>query len=360
MSQPAFVSYAQNYEDVMLWRALGGVGRGFYIDVGACEPLADSVTQAFYERGWTGINIEPAPAAFARLDAARPRDINLQLAAGAQAGEADFLLVDGGNGLSTLRTELRDVLEADWPVVPTRVAVRRLADICREQVRGAIHFLKIDAEGAERAVLQGAELAVWRPWVVLVEATVVNSAAPNHHVWEDLLLGQRYRFVYADGLNRFYLAEEHAGLEAAFALPPNLFDGFIRCSELAATTEAAALKTQAEALTADLADARWRAEVAHAAERLGAEQLAQAQAALAAAGAREAAACVERDGAVGEMWESNRLAAVLASDRQKLVDQLAASVPAALLAQVHASTSWRLSAPLRVLGRARRRLGRTG
>lgn len=30
-----FISFAQNYEDVMLWRALGQVKDGFYVDVGA-------------------------------------------------------------------------------------------------------------------------------------------------------------------------------------------------------------------------------------------------------------------------------------------------------------------------------------
>ena len=33
-----FVSYAQNFEDVMLRRALRDVEQGFYIDVGANDP----------------------------------------------------------------------------------------------------------------------------------------------------------------------------------------------------------------------------------------------------------------------------------------------------------------------------------
>lgn len=57
-----FISYAQNYEDVMLHRALKGVEKGFYIDVGANDPVQYSVTKAFYERGWRGINIEPIDA----------------------------------------------------------------------------------------------------------------------------------------------------------------------------------------------------------------------------------------------------------------------------------------------------------
>ena len=42
-----FVSHAQNFEDVMLWRALGDVKQGFYVDVGAADPVDMSVTKAF-------------------------------------------------------------------------------------------------------------------------------------------------------------------------------------------------------------------------------------------------------------------------------------------------------------------------
>ena len=88
-----FVSYAQNFEDVILWRALAPFGPGFYIDVGAAEPVADSVTAAFYERGWRGINIEPMSAPFERLRAARPEDTNLQVAIEDRVGEARYFSV---------------------------------------------------------------------------------------------------------------------------------------------------------------------------------------------------------------------------------------------------------------------------
>jgi hypothetical protein len=35
-----FISYAQNYEDVILWRALRHVEKGFYVDVGASGGLS--------------------------------------------------------------------------------------------------------------------------------------------------------------------------------------------------------------------------------------------------------------------------------------------------------------------------------
>ena len=57
-----FVSYAQNFEDVLLWRALGHIKNGVYIDVGANSHVEQSVTKVFYDAGWSGINIEPLPS----------------------------------------------------------------------------------------------------------------------------------------------------------------------------------------------------------------------------------------------------------------------------------------------------------
>ena len=48
MSRDPFVSYAQNQEDVVLARALRPDDRaGFWVDVGAGDPVWDSVTAAF-------------------------------------------------------------------------------------------------------------------------------------------------------------------------------------------------------------------------------------------------------------------------------------------------------------------------
>ena len=67
-----FISYAQNFEDVMLWRALRGVENGSYIDVGAADPEVHSVTAAFYKRGWRGVNVEPNGEFFDKLRERRP------------------------------------------------------------------------------------------------------------------------------------------------------------------------------------------------------------------------------------------------------------------------------------------------
>lgn len=47
----SFISYSQNYEDVMLWQALKDIKNGFYIDVGVNDPVEDSITKSMYDLG---------------------------------------------------------------------------------------------------------------------------------------------------------------------------------------------------------------------------------------------------------------------------------------------------------------------
>jgi FkbM family methyltransferase len=228
-SNPPFVSYAQNFEDVMLHRALGHVTEGRYLDIGAGEPDADSVTLAFYKANWCGINVEPLSGPFSRLMKQRPLDINLNVAVGSAIAEAVLYVVGPESGLSTLDPQFAEQYASEgWPIEERRVPITTLAELCSSYVQGDIHFLKIDAEGAEQDILRGADFSRWRPWIILVEATLPNSQIPNYQVWEPLLINNGYEFCYFDGLNRFYLSEEKASsLRTAFAVPPNVSDNFV-------------------------------------------------------------------------------------------------------------------------------------
>jgi FkbM family methyltransferase len=243
-----FISYAQNYEDVMLWRALKHVEKGFYIDVGAWSPDIDSVTRSFYEKNWRGINVEPNPEFHEKYGMRRSEDINLKLAVGDQDGE---LLINfmSNPGLSTAVDKFAKQHEsAGWTSNKQKVSLATLAAICKQHVeqRQDIHFLKVDVEGYEEAVLRGNDWVTYRPWVVVVEATLPMTQVESYYEWEPILFNAGYKFAYADGLNRFYVANEHAELLDSFKYPPNVFDGFLLNAHQEAEIKAQQAETKAQ------------------------------------------------------------------------------------------------------------------
>ena len=224
----AMISYAQNQEDVRLRRAFRGHDRGFYVDAGAAHPVFDSVTKTFSLAGWRGVNIEPLPDLFALLCADRPHDVNLNVGLSSAAGTLAFYRVPACDGWSTFSPEVAAGLARGGAVIEeVRMPVRTLADVCAEHARGLIDFLKVDVEGHERAALTGGDWGRYRPRVVVVEATESNSPVPNHHLWEDVLLGAGYLFVAFDGVNRYYVRPEDRHLAEALALPVSVLDDFV-------------------------------------------------------------------------------------------------------------------------------------
>ncbi len=211
----------------MLRRVFRDRKQGFYIDVGAMDPVVESVTKFFYDEGWSGINIEPNQWFYGKLLGERPRDINLNLALGEHEEEKELYLFER-IGNSTFEETSRDrYVERGFEAKPVRVRVTTLAAICRDYVRTPIDFLKIDCEGWEKFVLKGADWDRFRPTVLIVEATEPGTQLASWQQWEpDLIENARYEFVYFDGLNRFYVPRESAHLRSHFELPPNFHDGF--------------------------------------------------------------------------------------------------------------------------------------
>ena len=223
----------------MLARVFAGRKTGFYVDVGAADPVNLSVTKWFYDLGWSGLNLEPNRQLFDRLVADRPRDINLDCGAGAVASEAQFFELDVGE-LSSFDPRVRDNAQSNGkPPLTRTVAVIPLTDLLRQHCpERAIDFLKIDVEGWEAEVLKGLDLRHYRPIIILVEATVPQTRIESHMEWEPGVLNADYSFVYFDGVNRFYLANEHADLRKYFAVPPNVFDDFETFPLVRARTDA--------------------------------------------------------------------------------------------------------------------------
>jgi len=219
------LSYAQNLEDVILWRVFSDVECGVYIDVGANGPVVDSVTKLFYDAGWRGVNIEPILSSYEELGEHRPGDINIRKCATSEDGQKLTILKVESTGLSTGIVENKfDFQQMGHEVVEIDVQGATLSTLWEEAYLKDVHFLKIDVEGMEKDVISGIDFTRHRPWVVLVESIDPVHRVSNHMEWEYLLIDFGYEFSYFDGLNRFYVAKEKNKLKEKFLNPPNIVD----------------------------------------------------------------------------------------------------------------------------------------
>jgi FkbM family methyltransferase len=319
----SIISYAQNFEDVMLWRALKHIKNGHYIDAGAWSPDMDSVTKLFYEHGWHGINIEPNPKFHSQLMKKRPNDINLCVAVSNKTGSLEMNFINNP-GLSTLDDDIAQKhRDNGWEITKHLVEVTTLSEIWRMYIVADqdTHFLKIDVEGLEKEVVRGNDWTKNRPWIAVVEATIPMSQEESHFGWENILLSADYLFAYADGLNRYYVSKEHQELLAAFTYPPNYFDDFLPFVQIQAEESARLSNARVSQAEANAQQAETNAQKA-----FKFAQQTEADYRLAIARADEKAK------------EAN-VRATLIEERLKQIETL--------LQEAYTSKSWRITAPLR-------------
>jgi FkbM family methyltransferase len=170
--------------------------RGFFVDVGANDPVLHSQTYALERRGWTGVLIEPLPDKARELRAARKAKV-FEIACSSRADQGRELTLQVAGPHSSLQTEL-----AVAGVAATdRIAVRAttLDRVLREaRAPTPVDFVSIDVEGHELAVLDGFDLALWRPRLLYIEDLAMDLRLHRY-------LNERgYRWFRRTGLNAWF------------------------------------------------------------------------------------------------------------------------------------------------------------
>lgn len=199
--------FAQFGEDVLLESIFGREKTdGYYVDVGAFNPIISSNTHAFYRKGWRGINIEPNPDLFTAFPQKRPDDINLNLAISDRntvvkfscdaeysgIRDEDYLFADRNKEARIIEVEtipLRQVLDAHLPAGQS------------------IDFMNVDCEGHDFKVLRSNDWSKYRPTVVAVEQHGPTIAGKVH----DLLTENGYCFYCKIGLTLLFILREESG-----------------------------------------------------------------------------------------------------------------------------------------------------
>lgn len=218
-------SYAQNFEDVTLRRALRDIEKGFYVDIGGYHPRMHSVTKYFYDKGWSGLNIEPNKELLERFIAERPNDTNIGVAVGGSDSEIDLHII-GTTGLTTtVESIATGHASAGYATTSvSRVKMIRLDTLfdtyCRDRT---VDFLKIDVEGAEADVIRHCQFNTNRPRIILIE---------NSNGYHEDLQSKGYSFCWFDGLNRWYVRQEDDWRCDLVARPPSIWDRILNLQAL--------------------------------------------------------------------------------------------------------------------------------
>lgn len=166
-------SYSSFGEDRLILKFLAKQPAGFYVDVGAHQPIDYSNTYALYRRGWRGLAIDPDPEAIAAFRRDRPEDTALHCAIGTKPGDVTLHLFSD-RSMNTIdealyrRTLLNPRKRHQGDI---RVKRQTLAAVLTEHVPRdtAVGFLNVDCEGVDLDVLRSNDWARFHPQLLAVE-----------------------------------------------------------------------------------------------------------------------------------------------------------------------------------------------
>jgi FkbM family methyltransferase len=170
------LSFSQEGEDLILFRLLGDISKGFYVDIGAHHPLRFSNTYKFYKLGWHGINIDALPGSMEDFKERRPNDINLEMAISNNSEEKCKYYMFNEPALNTLDeyhalSIIKNNLDA-YILKTIQVPIFKLSDILNTHLpKGQkIDFMNIDVEGSDLNVIESNDWDEFRPTFLVVES----------------------------------------------------------------------------------------------------------------------------------------------------------------------------------------------
>lgn len=173
-TEPFLKSYSQKYEDIIIDRLLKFKKRGFYIDIGANDPDNLNNTKRFYNKGWYGINIEPNPILFKKLQLSRNRDLNLNIGISNHQHRLLFHIFDP-HTLSTFSKKQADIYELNGNKITKKTSIKtfQLKEVFKKYVKNKkIDFISIDTEGYDMLVLKSNDWSKYKPMVICIESTI--------------------------------------------------------------------------------------------------------------------------------------------------------------------------------------------
>jgi FkbM family methyltransferase len=211
-------SYSIEAEDLLVQTVFSVVLKqhraGTYLDIGAAHPIEHSNTYLFYERGWSGICVEPNPEFHALYRRYRPRDEALNIGISPDAtGPLRYhrFKTDLINGFFGQDMVDRHISSGEIYLGHSNVPCLNIGDFLRTQINRPIDFLNIDVETLDARILGAWDWEACRPAVICAEIHTTDIPAMLKSDVATVLTNARYMAMCRGWLSTIFVANERLG-----------------------------------------------------------------------------------------------------------------------------------------------------
>lgn len=165
-------SYSQFGEDLVISDFFKDKQKtGFFVDIGAHDPVRLNNTYRLYKKGWRGINVDADPFFVDKLAKTRPLDQNLNMGIGDSNSKMTLYLFSAP-ALNTFSKEsMKESIEVGHKVVGQKtIEIMNLNDFFDKHCANkSIDLLSIDIEGLDFLALKSIDWKRYKPTIVCVE-----------------------------------------------------------------------------------------------------------------------------------------------------------------------------------------------
>jgi len=167
-------SYGFEFEDITINKYLKNIKKGFYVDIGAFNPIRGSNTYLLFKKGWSGINIDADENSIKIFNILRRKDYNFNYAISSSKKKKLKLFYEkNSSGVKTTILKFRDLTLKNFKFKEVKVSTFKNLIKKTKYYKKRIDFLNIDCEGSDYDVLKSVDIKMYKPKIICIEINVL-------------------------------------------------------------------------------------------------------------------------------------------------------------------------------------------
>jgi|LakMenEpi03Aug12_release.lakeMendotaPanAssembly.Ray.scaffolds.fasta_scaffold258372_1 FkbM family methyltransferase len=186
-----------------------------FVDIGAWEPVSDSVSHLFIEMGWKTILIEPQVYYYQKSAYHYKKDLGVKVIHAAVSCQPGLLSLF----VPEVTTGWASISEKHAMKMQESMATQLVNAITLDQIHlniGLNYFiLKIDAEESEKDILEGWQSGEIGPIIICIKG--------DNEVIKLILESRSFKLFFFDGINQYFIKASFYKAVNSFN-PVNLFE----------------------------------------------------------------------------------------------------------------------------------------